>query len=120
LENSFLQLWLDSGEYEEFAQDELLNPESPINREGLRLRGELESVRRSYFTFFQKLSYETWEYEGPEDCPLCHSDLVADKRGRGDLLVCEFCIICFINLNGANPLTPVDEWRDTIGGEAKL
>jgi hypothetical protein len=111
LENAFLQLWLDSGEYEAFAQDELLNPESPINREGLQLRGELESVRRCYFAFFQKFSYETWEYEVPKDCPLCHGDLVADTRGRGDLLVCESCGICFINLNGANPLIPIDEWN---------
>src|SRR5580693_5143949 len=43
LENSFLGMWLDSGEYEEFAQNELLNPESPVNQEGLALRRELDS-----------------------------------------------------------------------------
>lgn len=100
LDNVFQQLWLESGEYEIFAQDALVNPDSPVVREGLELQKSLESIRHCYYVYFQKFSYETWEYEVPDDCPLCHGNLSMDDRGRGDLMVCNLCNIAFINLNG--------------------
>lgn len=111
LENAFQHLWLDSADYEEFAEQELLNPNSPVNKEGLALRAELEIVRPCYFIFFQRFLDDISEYEVPTECPVCKGVLVANDRGRGDLLVCEECSIAFINLNGRFPLIPLEEWE---------
>jgi predicted nucleic acid-binding Zn ribbon protein len=111
LENAFLQLWFDSAEYEEFAEGELINPDSPVNKEGLALRAKLETVRHCYFVFFQRFLDDIAEYEVPTQCPACRGVLISNERSRGDLLVCEECSIAFINLNGPFTLTPLEVWE---------
>ena len=52
------RLWLESGEYEAWAKAQLSDITSPINVGGMRLRAQLDVVRRCYLWYFQAL----WEF----------------------------------------------------------
>lgn len=85
VEDSLLRLWLDSDAYEMWAQGELENPDSPINRRGLDLRAELNSVRRCYYWI---------DLKGvPPLCPICGGPLVSSEADRLGQLVCDLCSI---------------------------
>ena len=43
------RLWLDSGPYEAWALEELINPSSPSNKRGFDIRSDIERVRRCYY-----------------------------------------------------------------------
>lgn len=88
---SFYYLWLDSGEFEDWAKAQLEDPESPVNRRGLELVSQLNTHRRTYYWWFQ--------YDGQEDfeprsrCPNCDSELA-----RQDWVhVCEQCSIVVVD-----------------------
>ncbi len=80
-------LELQSGEYEEWARAELLNPDSPPNQEGLELVRRLNELVPAYFWFFQPESDEDWQ--PPSSCPVCGSVLVAHDSGLFPQLLCE-------------------------------
>ncbi len=83
--NALLRLWLDSAEYESWAQGELDNPMSSANRRGLELRADLDRIRRSYYWINIK--------GDPPACPVCGSILKSFGRDRIGQLVCEKCSI---------------------------
>ena len=89
----FYLLWLDSGEFEEWARGELSNPQSPVNARGLALRVELEELRRSYYWWFQDVGVD--DFLPLHHCPNCRHDL-SEVQLVG--LVCEGCSVLVGNL----------------------
>jgi len=80
-------LELASGEYEEWARGELLNPESPPNREGLAVAREVNELNRCYFWFWQPESDDDWQPR--TTCPVCGEALVPHDSGIFPQLLCE-------------------------------
>ena len=83
-------LWLDSKEYEAWAERELSNIESPVNKRGRALIGEVSEIRKCYYWCFQGR-------KAPTSCPLCHRILTEYKKGPfADSFpqrVCEHCCL---------------------------
>lgn len=91
---AFYVLWLDSGEFEDWAADQLSNPVSPVNRRGLALARQLSKWRRCYLWWFQLEDIE----EGTSTvCPGCALPLeprfTGERPQGGGLLVCETCLL---------------------------
>ncbi|RLA52589.1 MAG: hypothetical protein DRR42_07165 [Gammaproteobacteria bacterium] len=83
--NSLYWLWLDSGEYEEYAKARLSDPTSQINTDGMKV-AEMLSAR---------LPTRLWYYSDTDDgtlieCPVCARPLDTNvKWGTGDCPVCK-------------------------------
>jgi hypothetical protein len=88
----FYLLWLDSGEFEDWAWNELSNPRSPVNSRGLSLRAQLEQVRHAYYWWFQEVGGAG--FMPLTNCPVCGSRLL-DAKLVGN--VCESCGILVAN-----------------------
>jgi hypothetical protein len=83
-------LWLDSQEYEAWAQKELEDPTSPMNVRGREVRAGLEVVHRSYYW----LHRDTEARGQTAKCPICGVQLRVYERGTRDALyVCDACSI---------------------------
>ena len=85
------RLELHSGPYEAWARAELLDPRSPVNQEGFRVREALDPVRTCYLWLFQPESDDG--YVPPADCPVCHQPLAQYDKGIFPQLLCERCSI---------------------------
>ena len=79
-------LWLDSGEYELWARDRLLDPKGQVNSQGMELARQLGSVAKTYYMWFDDI-----DVTPPNTCPLCGAEFV-EKQG-GKLLLCEPCLL---------------------------
>jgi hypothetical protein len=84
----FYLLWLDSGEFEEWAKVQLESPMSPVNRRGLEVASELSQHRECYYWWFATCDES---YDPPDSCLLCGGQLVSSPRGR----VCQSCRVIF-------------------------
>jgi hypothetical protein len=80
-------LELQSGDYEQWARTELLNPDSSPNQEGLELVRRLNELVRTYFWVWQPQSDEYWQ--PPASCPVCGGVLVDHNTGLFPQLLCE-------------------------------
>ena len=81
---SLYHLWLDSGAYESFAKQALLDPKGEVNLEGIRLANELSSKRPTFYWFFSDAD------DSPaEVCPLCKTALTPQSSGR--FKICHKC-----------------------------
>lgn len=82
--SALYQLWLHSGEYEDYAKARLLDPKGEVNLEGLEVARTLSA----------KVPTRLWFFSDPDDgepvhCPICGSKLSANvKWGTGS---CEPC-----------------------------
>lgn len=83
---SLYRLWLDSGEYEKWARDCLLDPKGQVNSDGLEIVSELGTIARAYYLWFYENDEPT-----PKVCPLCNAGLIT-VEGR-KFLMCESCSI---------------------------
>ncbi|MFN0108653.1 MAG: hypothetical protein ACKVZH_07340 [Blastocatellia bacterium] len=82
------RLWLDSGEYEQYAKARLLDPQGQINVDGRSIASKLSLKWPTRLWFF----YDTDDGE-PTTCPVCQNPLdEAVKWGTG------FCQQCLIQL----------------------
>lgn len=63
-------LWLDSGEYEEWAKRQLLDPAGRVNCLGRELASELNEWLRTYFWWF----HDT-DDDDATHCPICGDEL---------------------------------------------
>ncbi len=78
------RLWLDSGEYEEYAKACLLDPNGQVNRDGLEVVGSLSA----------RMPTRLWYFRDTDDgevmsCPVCEGELDTEvKRGMGKCLKC--------------------------------
>jgi predicted nucleic acid-binding Zn ribbon protein len=75
------QLWLDSGDYEEWAEREMADLDSSVNREGRTVQARLNQRHRCYYYVFEA------EQGRATQCPLCGADLTL----RGVWKLCEPC-----------------------------
>ena len=91
LHDSIDRLWLDSGEYEGWAKEQLEDIHSPVNQRGLALRADIETVRRCYYWYFQDQSVDG--YEPISRCPHCHQPMRLYSGGIFKQLICEDCSI---------------------------
>jgi predicted nucleic acid-binding Zn ribbon protein len=82
---AFETLWLDSGEYEEWARSILENPSSPVNARGLDVAQQLSVTVPTYYHLFGDATLEDWK--APTSCPHCGQQ---PTRVKG-WLVCEEC-----------------------------
>ena len=86
--DALYRLWLDSGEYEDYAKQRLLDPDGQVNTAGRRLARELSVRAPTQMWYF----HDTDDGE-PECCPVCGLPLDADVEwGSGQ------CTACFIRL----------------------
>lgn len=77
-------LWLDSGEYESFAKEKLIDPKGQVNLKGMALAQKLSNRWPTYYWWF----YDT-DDGTPHDCPSCNVILDQDVLwGTGK---CEQC-----------------------------
>jgi predicted nucleic acid-binding Zn ribbon protein len=80
-------LELNSGEYEAWAQAQLLDPSSAANVEGRAVSRDLNDVRRCYYWLWQPESHEGWT---PRlTCPVCGDRLARYAAGVFPQLLCE-------------------------------
>jgi len=83
---SLYQLWLDSGEYEEWARDRLLDPKGEVNSRGMEIVKELSALFRTYYLWFDEAGEAT-----QTTCPICDRELVRKEGSR--FLACESCLL---------------------------
>ncbi|CAB1072249.1 hypothetical protein D1AOALGA4SA_1486 [Olavius algarvensis Delta 1 endosymbiont] len=83
---SLYQLWLDSGEYEDWARDRLLDPKGQVNTTGIDLVKELSSFAKAYYLWF----YENTS-QAPDRCLLCGANLIV-REG----ILFKFCEPCLL------------------------
>lgn len=93
--NSFYYLWLDSGEFEEWAAAQLRDVSSPVNIRGLKLTQQLAAWRPCYLWWFQDEAAPDWTPD--THCPKCSRALELRFSGMrpngGSLRICETCLI---------------------------
>lgn len=82
---------LDSGPYEAWARDELLDLASAMNQRGFAVREQLDPVRRCYLGIFQPEGED--DYVTPRLCPVCSRPLISYERGIFPQLVCDHCSV---------------------------
>lgn len=86
--DALYKLWLNSGEYEAYAKNCMLDPTGQVNRDGLALAKMLSSKIPTRLWFFS--TTEDGEPR-PSQCPICLKTLDPDvKWGTG---MCEVCLI---------------------------
>jgi hypothetical protein len=66
-------LWLDSGEYEDFARAALEDFSAPANQRGYALAQKLNTLVSCHYFAFQDIGDD---YVAPTACPRCHAPLV--------------------------------------------
>ncbi len=87
----FYWLWLDSGEFEEWAYQQLSNPRSPVNQRSYRVCQVLSTLRPCYYWYFQDTGAD--DFESLSHCPNCGGNLTR----LFERLVCEACQILINN-----------------------
>lgn len=87
----FFNLWLDSGEFEEWARQQLSDPQSTANQRAYSLCLQISEIRECYFWWFQDIGADNFKFL--ETCPKCNSQLTE----KFDRLVCEQCSILVTN-----------------------
>jgi len=83
---SLYKLWLDSGEYEVFAKEKLLDPDGQVNRVGMKVAKRLSQKWPSYYWWF----YDADDGK-PKHCPSCCGAL--DESVRWGTGKCDRCCV---------------------------
>jgi hypothetical protein len=81
---SVYSLWRDSGEYEHWAEGELIRRDSPVNKSGMVARESLSRFIPTKYLWF-------WNESRPASCPNCGSGF---RSTEGAHLVCSSCEVC--------------------------
>jgi hypothetical protein len=68
--NALYRLWLDSGEYDEYAKVRLLDPNGQVTRDGLKLAEALSARIPTKLWLFSDTDDGT-----PTHCPICSKEL---------------------------------------------
>jgi predicted nucleic acid-binding Zn ribbon protein len=86
-------LWLDSGDYEDWAKSQLLDVTGQVNILGRQCQTELNKIRRCYYTLFKDTGDS--ESETAPNCPVCQQQLLEYDHGKfpGEWLTCEDCLL---------------------------
>jgi len=83
--DALYDLWLDSGEYEAYAKEKLLDPLGQVNQAGLALAEALSDSYPTYYWWFHDAGADG----EPTQCPACHGAL--DRSVRWAAGKCEAC-----------------------------
>jgi len=85
---SLYRLWLDSGEYELWAKERMIEPSGQVNTAGLNLAQELSKQLPTRYWWFRDTDDPL-----PSNCPCCGSNLhPSDKYGDLQCPRCPFLI----------------------------
>lgn len=85
---SLYRLWIDSGEYEEWAKNKLQDQKSQVNIDGMLIVKELSEILPTYYWWF----WDTDDGE-PKNCPNCNASLNEDVHwGTGKCDKCKIII----------------------------
>lgn len=82
--SSLYKLWMDAGEYESWAREQMLNRDGQVNRQALRLTNHLNAVVPTYY----------WWWQDPDEeefltCPNCDGPIdYQSKFGTGECQQC--------------------------------
>ena len=88
LHDSLYNLWLDSGEFEAWARDQLTSSASPVHGRALALIAKLTPHRSTYDWWFTDDRAKAGQPPLPA-CPRCRGELTAHARTR----ICTLCHI---------------------------
>lgn len=93
IHDSLYLLWLDSGEYENWAKAQLLDLSGQVNVAGRKCQASLNGIRKCYYWLFS--DNETPDGELMSHCPDCGRRLSAYEHGtfKGQWLTCEDCML---------------------------
>jgi hypothetical protein len=83
---SLYRLWLDSGEYEQWARERLLDPGGQVTAQGLALAKRLGGIAKTYYYWFHDRDDILQQI-----CPMCGKELTEKVKSR--YLVCNSCLI---------------------------
>ncbi len=89
LDSSIHRLWLDSGAYESWAEQELSDINSAVNSLGREVQRSVNELHRCYLWFFQDESAP--DYRPLQRCPACEGDLKRYGGGIFEQLICDKC-----------------------------
>jgi hypothetical protein len=84
-------LWLDSGDYEEWAAEHLIDIGSPVNVLGREVQRKLNRVRRCYYWLHQGKAWD--DVARLRNCPSCGTAFSKYGAGIFGQLICETCSI---------------------------
>ncbi len=85
-------LWLDSGEYEDWARERLLDPQGQVNRDGIEIAAELNRLIPTFYWWFTDTGVD--DYQPPRHCPICHGALeTLEHCSIQGIQVCDDCRI---------------------------
>jgi predicted nucleic acid-binding Zn ribbon protein len=84
--DSLYKLWLDSGEYEQWAKSKLLDPKSSVNIRGLEIINEINKSFKAYYWWFYDADDSI-----PTNCPICNKLL--ENSNINNYNICENCHI---------------------------
>ncbi len=87
----FYLLWLDSGDFEDWALAQMANPASSPNMRGYEVTRMLSTYRRCYFWWFQDVGRDG--FEPLVVCPRCKAALTPHYNR----LACQLCSIVVAN-----------------------
>jgi hypothetical protein len=89
--DAFYTLWLDSGEFESWAREQLEDLDSPVNARGIEVAQKINRLRRCYYWLFQDTGADG--FTPLASCPRCNRELSALGRWQA----CEGCAIIVPN-----------------------
>lgn len=90
--DSFYNLWLDSGEFENWAREQLSLADSPVNKRGLVLRNKIATNIECYFWWF--VDNSNIDTKSFVKCPKCSEQLTKRQNNYNiDTSVCQHCYI---------------------------
>jgi hypothetical protein len=85
---SLYNLWLDSGEYEAFAKEKLIDPKGQVNRAGMAIAQRLSKKWPTFYWWFYDSDDGT-----PDCCPSCGGALDTSVRwGTGSCVRCRVLV----------------------------
>jgi predicted nucleic acid-binding Zn ribbon protein len=86
-------LWLDSGDYADWAKSQLLDLSGQVNRLGRQAQSKLHTIRKCYYWYFQDTGNP--DREPMSTCPDCAQPLLEYNHGKfaGYWLTCESCLL---------------------------
>lgn len=88
----FYNLWLDSGEFEKWAEEQLSSADSPVNKRGLILRDKIAKNIKCYFWWF--VGNFTLDIKPFIKCPNCSGHLTKrENKYNVETNVCGHCNI---------------------------
>lgn len=95
IHRSLYLLWLDSGEYENWAAGKLRDPNGSANVDGRKIVERLNEFVRTYYWWFNNITVD--EYVSPQHCPVCSGTLT--EYGDRSFHKCDNCSIIISHPN---------------------